>query len=65
MLDTLPYPFNDEIKGIAHAANVPLGMFIIIITIFFIIIIDLFVFLLCSLQSFQSAADTPPLFWPM
>lgn len=26
MVDTLPHPFNDEIRGIAHVADVPLGM---------------------------------------
>lgn len=25
MVDTLPYPFNEEIRGIAHDADVPLG----------------------------------------
>lgn len=48
MVDTLPHPFNDEIKGIAHVADVPLGK-----SVFHWFVC----FPLFSLSSFQSPAN--------
>lgn len=59
MLDTLPYPFNDEIRGIAHAANVPLGMFIVI-TIFLVFI--LICFFTLFIAKFPKCSWHPPPF---